>query len=456
AFWGIAMTLSHAPPEPALLAHAWAAVERAKAAGSGTARERDYIAAIEVFYRDWETRAPRTRVLEYERAMAALAARYPDDPEAAIFHALALSATALPTDKTYGRQLEAAAMLEKQLARRPDHPGVAHYLIHAYDHPGLAERGLAAARRFAAIAPSVPHALHMPSHIFTRQGLWEESIASNRASVAAARHEHDRLHALDYLVYAHLQVAQDREAERIVAEVRALERTWSEDFVIAHALAAIPARYAVERGRWAEAAALSGHPRDFSWRRFPQAEALTVFARGLGAARSGDLIAAAGARDRLTELASFLSAAAQEDWAEQATIQGLVVAGWLAHAEGRPEEGLRLLGAAAAREDATEKHPVTPGPIAPAREVLGELLLELGRTAEALRAFEAVLRSEPKRFRSLHGATRAAELAGDLATTRIHATMLVALTERAVTERPELAHARGLLRKANIDAGGSP
>jgi hypothetical protein len=456
ASWGIAMTLSHAPPEPAVLAQAWAAVERAKGSGAATARERDYIAAIEVLYRDWERRAPRARALDYERAMVALAARYPDDAEAAIFHALALAATALPTDKTYAAQLGAAAILERQLAERPDHPGVAHYLVHTYDSPPLAERGLAAARRFAAIAPSVPHALHMPSHIFTRRGLWDESIAANRASAAAAGREHDRLHALDYLVYAHLQLAQDREAEQILAEVRAIERPRREDFVIAYALAAIPARYAVERGRWTEAAALAVPPGDGSWPRFPQAEGLTVFARGLGAARSGDLVAAARARDRLAELAGILTAAGQGDWAEQAAIQGLAVAGWLAHAEGQSEEGLRLLAAAADREDATDKHPVTPGPIAPARELLGELLLELGRAPEALGAFEAALGTEPNRFRSLHGAARAAELAGELGAARAHSARLVALTERADTERPERAHARNLLRKAETERGGSP
>ena len=247
------MSFLAAPPTPTIHAKARSAVEQAEVAGAGTQRERDYIAAIETFYRGSETVDRHTRARAYARAMEQLARRYPDDHEAAVFHALAVSATALPTDKTYAQQLEAAAILEALFAGHPDHPGVAHYLIHAYDYPPLAWRGLAAARRYALIAPSSAHALHMPSHIFTRQGLWQECVQSNRASMAAATHDADRLHAMDYLVYAHLQQAQDREAKRILDQASAVERLDADAFVAAYALAAIPSRYVVERGRWEDA-----------------------------------------------------------------------------------------------------------------------------------------------------------------------------------------------------------
>src|SRR5205823_3184480 len=283
AHWGVAMNLLGNPfgwpPSPKALADGWAAVERAKTAGAKTQRERDYVGAIETFYKDADTVDHRTRALGYRQAMEQLAARYPEDREATLFYALALNATALPTDKTYADQLKAAGMLEKVFAEQPQHPGVAHYLIHSYDYPPIADKGLTAARRYAAIAPAAPHALHMPSHIFTRRGYWQESIDANRASASAMSSHFDQLHALDYLTYAYLQLGQDVAAKRVVDQVGEIPKVGVEHFVAGFALAAIPSRYALERGRWADAAQLALFGKEFPWGRFPQSEAQLVFAR---------------------------------------------------------------------------------------------------------------------------------------------------------------------------------
>ncbi len=449
AHWGVAMNALGNPfawpPSPKGLADGRAAIARARAVAAGTARERDYVAALETFYRDAETADHRSRAVAYERAMAALAQRYPADREAAVFHALALNAIALPSDKTYAKQLEAAAILERVFAEQPDHPGVAHYLIHSYDYPSIAERGLPAARRYAGIAPSAPHALHMPSHIFTRRGFWEDSIASNRASAAAAANDFDRLHAMDYLVYAHLQRGEDADAVKVLEAMVALGMPNVEHFVTAYALAAIPARYALERGRWEDAARLTlPLASSFPWARFPQSEAILVFARGLGAARAGDAAAARRDLERLAGLRDALQTAKQAYWAEQVDIQHRIVAAWTARAEGRLDEGVTALRAAAEMEDATTKHPVTPGPIVPARELLGEMLLEAGRAGEALRELETSMRNEPNRFRGLAGAARAAGLAGDGARARDYYARLTALAGDG-TERDDVREARRVL-----------
>jgi tetratricopeptide (TPR) repeat protein len=451
AHWGVAMAVLDNPfvwPPPAkAMAEGKAALERARAAGGGTARERDYIAALETLYRDYESVDHRTRAVAYEKAMEQLAARYPEDREAAIFHALALNATALPTDKAYTQQLRAAGILERVFQEQPDHPGVAHYLIHSYDYPAIAEKGLNAARRYASIAPAAPHAQHMPSHIFTRRGFWADSIQSNRASAAAADNDFDRFHAWDYLAYGHLQLGQDRAARGVLDQTLSVQKPNVVHLAVAFAYAAIPARYALERGQWAEAAALELRPADYPWSRTPQAEANLVFARGLGAARSGNLAQARQDQARLAAIRDTLLAAKVGYWADQTDIQRLLVAGWIARAEGRTEDALQLVRAAADREDATEKHPVTPGPLAPARELLGELLLELGQPAPALREFEASQQKEPNRFRGYYGAGRAAELAGDVARAKRHYGELVKLAAQADTERPELVHARAVLAR---------
>ncbi|HLC42807.1 MAG TPA: hypothetical protein VJO34_14440, partial [Methylomirabilota bacterium] len=389
----------------------------------------------------------RTRAVAYEKAMGQLAQRYPDDREAAVFYALALNVTALPTDKTYAQQLKAASVLEKVFAEQPEHPGVAHYLIHSYDYPPIAYRGLDAARRYASIAPSAPHAQHMPSHIFTRRGFWQESIASNRASAATATDHLNHLHAMDYLAYAYLQGAQDREAKRVLEEVRALGKIKIEHFVSAYALAAIPSRFALERGQWAEAATLALYPSEFPWSRFPQSEAILVFARALGAARSGNVAAAKGDLAKLQSFREALASAKQGYWAEQVEIQSQVVSAWIARAEGRNDEALRLLRGASDLEDATEKSPVTPGPILPARELLGELLLELGEPKQALAAFEHSMKAEPNRLKGTYGAARAAELSGDRVKAKAYYATLVEIAKNADTERPELREAKAYLAK---------
>jgi len=451
--WGEAMAILFNPnpfagtPTPKGLQDGCPAVARAKAAGPKTQRERDYIAAVESLCQDRDKADQRARVLAYEQTMERLSNSYPEDREAAIFYALALNITASPADKTYANQLKAAGILEKAFAEQPNHPGVAHYLIHSYDYPPIASRGLSAARRYASIAPSAPHALHMPSHIFTRRGFWQESIDSNRASAAAAKNHFDQLHAMDYLAYAYLQMGQDLAAKRVLDEALAIPKVNVENLVPGYALAAIPARYTLERSRWADAASLSLPATDFPWSRFPQAEAVLIFARALGTARNGNGADAGKDIARLEALRDSLIAAKQSYWAEQVEIQRQVVAAWVARAEGKNQEALQLMRAAADREDATEKHPVTPGPIAPARELLGEMLLELGESRQALKEFETSHRVEPNRFKGLYGAARAAELSGDREKARTYYASLLVLCEKADTERPELEEAKTFLAK---------
>jgi len=458
-YWGIAMSVYYPlwqPPSPAMLQKAAAALARTPGLAA-TPREKDYIAAIESYYRDSDKIDHRARALTYEKAMAQLAARYPDDREAAVFYALALNATAAPTDKAYANQLKAGAILEKVYAEQPDHPGVAHYIIHSYDYPPLASRGLGAARGYAKIAPSVPHAQHMPSHIFTRLGLWQESIDSNRASAEAGKAYYAKLgkdtvwdqtlHALDYIVYAYLQTGQDRQARAVLEELRAMPRAEPESFVAAYAYAAIPARVALEQHRWGEAATLSPASQVFPWDRFAWAEAITTFARAIGAARGGDVAQARAQVQKLEGFRATLVAANQTYWAGQVDVQQRAAAAWVARAEGKKEEALTLMRAAADLEDSTEKHPVTPGPVVPARELLGEMLLDLNQPAQALVEFEASARREPNRFNGLFGAARAAELSGNTAKARMLYTRLVALCDRADGERSELRHAKAALAK---------
>ncbi len=453
AYWGVAMTQYHPlweMPGPESLKRGSAAVEKAKSAGAKTQRERDYIAAIEVFYKDSDKLDHRTRALAYEKAMEQLQARYPDDREAAIFYALAVRATAPPSDKTYANQKKAGAILEKIFVEQPEHPGVAHYIIHCYDYPALADRTLDAARRYSKIAPDSPHALHMPSHIFTRLGLWQESIDSNLASSAAAQKHGetgDELHAMDYLTYAYLQGAQDREAKKILDTVVALRQSDPSYFAGLYAVAAIPARYAVERHRWADAAALTVPANLVRSARYAGMEANLQFARALGAARLGDIDAARKGMQQLASLRDALTQANEKYWAEQVEIQRETLAAWLALAEGRQDEALRQMRAAADHEDTTDKHPVTPGVILPARELLGEMLLQLKQPAQALAEFEAVLRSAPDRFNALSGAARAAELSGNRGKAKDFYAKLLTICGHADGNRPELREAKALLAR---------
>lgn len=463
-YWGVAMSLYHPvwqPANPSELQKGRAAVEKAKTLGAKTEREKDFIAAIGAFYENSETLNHRTRALAYEKAMEKVYLAYPKDREAAIFYALALLGTALPTDKTYANQKHAAEILNKVLPQEPEHPGVAHYLIHSFDYPQLASLALSAARSYAKIAPSSPHALHMPSHIFTRLGLWHESIQSNLASAAAAKNHvakthpgavaFDELHAMDYLVYAYLQVGQDLKAERVLDQTNAAKRVDSPIFSAAYAFAAIPARSALERRQWSEAARLEVHPGDFPWDRFRYAEAITYFARALGAARSGDPAAASKDVEKLAAMQSALSEAKDTYWATQVEIQRLTAGAWLALGSKRNEEGLKLMRSAVELEDSTEKHPVTPGPIIPARELLGDMLIECNQPELALREFETSLRDSPDRFNGLYGAARAAELSGDAKKARTYYTKLVALCDHADSVRAELRKAREFLARKGPD-----
>jgi hypothetical protein len=445
AYWGIAMTLltnPFSPPPAQNLADGWAALEQARQLGAKSEREADYIAALSEFYRDADAKDHRTRVLAYEQAMAQLHARYPDDSEAAIYYALALNVAALPTDKTYTKQLQAAEILEAEVVRQPDHPGVVHYLIHTYDYPPLAERGLEAADRYAELAASAPHALHMPSHIFTRLGLWDRSIETNRRSAEVARAGKDmngELHARDYMVYAYLQSGQDEAARQAIAEVRQFAGAESASPAGPFALAAMPARFAMERGAWEEAAALTPQPSKFAF-----ADATTHFARAVGLARAGKPEAGAADVEALQRLADALRAS-NLYWAEQVDIQHTAATAWIADAEGRRDEALALMRRAAEIEAGTEKHVITPGPLAPAREQLAEMLLAADRPAEALKEFEAVQQVEPNRFRALAGAGRAAELAGDLAAAKRYYGQVVEITASADSSRPEIEAARAFV-----------
>jgi hypothetical protein len=451
AYWGLAMSIRQNPLIPvnvATLKQGGEAIAKAKAASAPTPRERDWIAALDTYYRDLDTVDHKTRVLTYEKAMEQLALRYPDDSEATIFYALALNEATEHSDKTYARQLKAGAMLEQVFAQQPDHPGVAHYFIHSYDYEPLATRALPAARHYAAIAPSTPHALHMPSHIFTVLGLWHDVITSNRAAEAATKAYAAQnlpgqtlwLHQQDFRIHAHLQLAQDGAAGRIVDERNAIEKLAPVRLPNETAFAAIPVRYAIERGRWAEAAVLE--PRGLS---FPQAEAIVYFGRALGAARGGDLASARRDVEQIQARRDALSQAKNAYWAEQVEIQRQAATAWVARAEGRHAEAVNAMRSAADLEDASEKHIAMENRLVPMRELLGELLLEVNEPAAALVEFEASLQRVPNRFRSFYGAARAADLAGDGEKAKVFYAKLVALADKADTERPEIVKARAFL-----------
>jgi tetratricopeptide (TPR) repeat protein len=335
------------------------------------------------------------------------------------------------------------------LARSPTIPASLHYLIHSYDFPPIAAQGLTAARRYASIAPSAPHALHMPSHIFTRQGLWEESIETNRRSAATSKSHFDSLHAMDYLEYAYLQGGRNGDAKRVLDEVAAIKKVDREHLVTAYALAAIPARYALELGRWADAARLLPHPneKDFPWGDFPQGMAVLIYARALGAGRSGNAPAVREEIERLETLRKAMMKAKIAYWAQQADIQIKIASAWAAFAAGNKPEALKLMREGADMEDSSEKHPVTPGHVLPARELLGEMLLEVNQPALALKEFEASHKVEPNRFRGLYGAARAAAQLGDMAKAKTYYEKLVDLCRHADAERPELKEAKEFLAK---------
>jgi tetratricopeptide (TPR) repeat protein len=459
AEWGIALSRWSNPfapgvRPPAVLQQGRDAVNRARALKPKTPRERAYIDAVSQLYDGFESVDQGTRIAAYRDAMEKVAKDHPADGEASIFYALAIAGAASPNDKTYAEQLEAGAILERMIAKQPDHPGLAHYIIHSYDYPPLASRAIEAARRYAKIAPSAPHALHMPSHTFTRVGAWQESIETNTASAEVAKREGstaEELHTMDYRTYAYLQTGQDVAARRLLDGLPEVKARFDPEAIGSaapgsagvFALAAIPARYALERGAWADAAKLDVHPS-----RFLYPDALTQFARALGAARSGDAATARTAIDALRTIQDQLTAQKEAYWAEQTDIQRRSASAWLALLEGHEEEALAEMRHAAAVEDGTEKAAVTPGPLAPARELLGEMLLQLKRPQEALAEFERTLQREPNRFRTVYAAARSAALAGDTSKARAYYESLLKICARGDQPgRPELQHARAEIAK---------
>jgi hypothetical protein len=467
AYWGIAMSNYHplwAPPSAAELQKGLNAIEKARSAGARTQRERDYISAIELFYKDSDKLDHKARSRAYSEAMAQLYRSYPRDREAGVFYALALIATGTTaTDKNYANEKKAAQILNAVLARSPHHPGVTHYLIHGYDYPALAKLALPAARSYAKIAPASAHAQHMPSHIFTRLGFWQEAIRSNLDAKASAKAYATRnklsgvwdeqFHAMDYLAYAYLQGAQDKEAAGVLDELRGIQKSEPANFKVAYCYTAVPARYALERRQWNEAAKLElpqGALGAFPWQQFPWAEAHIHFARAIGAARTGDAVAARNEIEKLVALREKLSAAkGGYDWGKQVEIERLIASAWGAHAEGKREEAIQLMRAAATLDDATEKHPVTPGSILPAREQLGELLMEMKQPDAALHEFETSLITAPNRFTGLYGAARAAKLAANHGKAKTYYGKLIELTRHAAGSRPEIEEAKAFLSGVN-------
>lgn len=458
ALWGVAMSLYHPlwqPPDTASLKLGVEAVAQATRIGAKTERERDYIAAIGRFYADSDKRDHQTRARDYLEAMKELTTQYPADSEAAVFYALALLGTASPTDQSYTNQKIAGPILERIFETQPDHPGVAHYIIHSYDNAVMAPQAIAAARHYSRIAPLVPHVQHMPSHIFTRIGMWEDSVQSNLASAKASKLYEEKsqpgevyyeyLHALDYLEYAYLQLGQFTKAAEVVKEAASIARVKPEAFQAAFAFATIPARSALEQRRWADAAKLEFRAAGIPLERFAIAHAAYCFGRGLGAARSGQLELARTELETLRGLHARM-VAGRDPWATQVEAESLGVAAWLAHAEGNAAQAEKLLRRAADLEDGAEKHPVTPGELLPAREMLGDLLLELNRPQDALKEYGVSLRISPNRMNGYLGAARAAIAAGDEQSARTHYRKLLDLARHA-DPRPELDQARTYLAK---------
>jgi tetratricopeptide (TPR) repeat protein len=442
AYWGMALGLLDNPhnPVPAPnLPLGLAAIQSAKATGANTQRERDYIDAMALMYIDYDKISHQRRVQSYLKAMEALASKYPDDDEAQIFYAITLNVAASPNDKTYANQLKGAAILEPIFERQPRHPGVAHYLIHLYDTPALAEHGIDAASRYSKIAPAAPHAQHMPSHIFTRVGLWKESIASNTASVRAAKAEKsigDQLHGQDYMVYAFLQLGDDKSARAVIDDMTGTSNIDPDAFAAYYALAASPARYMLERGDWKGAAELQVHPS-----KFPHVMAITYFAQAIGAARSGNPEPAKADIAKLEEMHDRLVAGNVAYWPEIVDIQRQIATAWVLYAEGKYDEALKEMSAAADAEDKTDKHPVTPGPLMPARELYGYMLLDRGMAKEALSAFNSAMAKEPNRLNGYLGAAKSAQALGDKATAKAMYEKLLALAS-ARGGRPAVAEAK--------------
>jgi tetratricopeptide (TPR) repeat protein len=457
AWWGVAFTQWHPlwevrGPNKQALARGREAVQRGLAAKHTSPRERAYLEALAKFFVNFDTVDHEQRVKAFESKMAALHETYPQDSEGATFYALSLlaAAAALPPDRMYQRQFKAGEVLAPVFREQPNHPGVAHYIIHAYDYPPLASEALDAARRYSKIAPGAPHALHMPSHIFTRLGLWEDSIASNRNVVAAARKHNvtgEELHGRDYMVFAHLQRGEDRLAREVIdsaPSISQLDPESSSYFAGIHSLAAMPARYVVERRQWAEAAALPD-PKGLPGQRYAWADAATYFARALGAARSGKVDQARRDLEKMRTAHKTLVDLKEDYWAGQVDVQRKAAEAWVIFAEGKHDEALKLAYDAATQEGTADKHPVTPGNIVPARDLLGQMLLEMKRPGDALVEFLKVIDAEPNRFSAVYGGAKAAELAGQSKIARELYQQLLKIAPES--QRPEVQQARKFLAR---------
>jgi hypothetical protein len=459
AYWGVAMSNFHplwAPPTNTELKKGAKAIQIARSIPA-TERESAFIAAIGSFYDDWEVKDHRSRCLEFEKKMEEVYADFPADKEAAIFYSLALDAAADPNDKSFARQKKAGSILQALYPGQPNHPGIAHYLIHTFDYPSLAKQGLDAARNYASIAPSSAHALHMPSHIFIRLGYWDESIRSNLASVSSARcyaegagmkgHWDEELHGLDYLVYAYLQKGENDSAKKAWDYLRTINTVYPVNFKVAYAFAAIPARYVLENKMWQEAANLEVYPQNFTWKSFPWQEAHFHFTRLLGAVHTGNTKAANDELEVLGQLHDTLINRGEGYAANQVAIQINISKAWILLKRGKKEDALVFMQTAADMEDKTEKHPVTPGEVLPARELLGDMFLELGQPARALEAYEANLLQRPNRFNSVYGAGLAAENLGDFVKATAYFQQLVNLAGNASTVRNEVNECIDYLKK---------
>ena len=471
AHWGVAMSYYHplwAAPDSSDMANGDAAAGRALAAKKQAAHEAEYVRTVAAYYRGpYDEGAapaampschggavidPKGRAKAFLRETDKVHAAHPNDVDAAAFHALALIATTPPGDPELRQPQQAAEILEAWYKKRPKHPGLIHYLIHAYDYPPLAAKGLPAAKVYASVAPWVPHALHMPSHIFTRLGMWKESIHTNLASADAARTHaakyypgastHEELHAMDYAMYGYLQTGQDAKAKDLLARLEKVEKVYPPvEFATGYAFGAMPARYTLERRQWKDAAALEFRPMPF-WSKLPFSEGHIAYARAIGAARSGDLARAHAAATRLGELAAASTDARFRYFADQMNLQREAAFGWIAIAEGRKDEGIDILRRAAAREDSLGKHPVSPGAMFPIRELLADALVENGKPAEGLAEFEASLKINPGRFNALYGAANAAKLAGNAELARKYYKELGTLAAAGDDTRAELVEAR--------------
>ncbi len=445
AHWGVAMdylgnTLAVAPTRADAQA-AWDALEKARAAGAKTPRERDWIEALSAYFRDHDKVAVDARVVAWNAAMAQMAQRYPDDYEVQAYYALTLQASAQKSDLTYANQLKSAAILEKLFDQNPQHPGVTHYLIHTFDFAPLADRGVAPARRYAGIAPAVPHARHMPSHIYSMVGLWEDSIAANASALEL---QPDYYHASDFTVYAHLQLAQDAKAAAMTQKSLATADRGDRPINFGNftAKVAMPARYVLERADWAGAAALPMIPTQY-----PMADSLTRFTRGLGMARTGSLAGAKDEIEAMKALRTTLQRADQSYWADRTEEQMLAVSAWVALKEGARDQAVRFMRAAADGEDGSLKHIAMENRLYPFRELLADLLLETGQPAAALQEYETALKQTPNRFRAYWGAARAADGAGNRQKASEYFGKLVDLAKNADTERQEIREARAFLAR---------